>query len=117
MPVVMDRNSVGSGPSTNKPNKPARKPAAESGSIPPIVMIAAGAGLLLLFVALFHFFVRPLVPTDATPTITKVAPLPGFPDQPPYNTKEWQDARKAGRASFVSGIPPGPVPGANGAAK
>jgi hypothetical protein len=39
---------------------------------------------------------------------TKVKPLPGFSDQYPYNTKEWQDEyKRTGQPMFLSGVPPG----------
>lgn len=81
------------------------------------IALIIGAGLLLvLFIAvLYHFFVNPIVNTRGEPKVTFVKPLPGFPDTPPYNTKEWQEAFKQGRASLISGIPPNPPPPTKGA--
>jgi len=73
--------------------------------VPIPFIIAGGALVLLLILFLYHSFVNPLLPERA-PSVTKVAPLPGFPDTPPYNTKEWQDAYNKGQASFISGVPP-----------
>lgn len=69
------------------------------------IIVAVSAVVLLFILFMYHTFVNPLLPERA-PTTTKVAPLPGYPDVPPYNTKEWQDAQKEGRASFISGVPP-----------
>lgn len=106
MPVVVNKGS--SNPEPGKPGSPKPRAPRPKGPVEasPKVLIGAGVLLLILLVFLFHTYVSPIVPTDAAPKVTKVPPLPGMPDTFPYNTKEWQDAHKAGRASFISGVPP-----------
>lgn len=84
-----------------------KKPAPVGSREAPLkVIIAAGLFLVLLIAFLYHIFVNPIVNTRGEPKVTFVKPLPGFPDTPPYNTKEWQEAFKQGRASLISGVPP-----------
>ncbi len=79
----------------------------------PWIIGAAGVFTLLFIVFLFHNYVHPLTQQVNLPH--KVAPLPGFADENPYNTKEWQDAYKQGRTGPVSGVPRYAIPGASGA--
>jgi hypothetical protein len=72
--------------------------------------------LVFVILVLYHFFVNPVVTIGGEPKVTTIKPPPGFPDTPPYNTKEWQDAYKQGRASFISGVPPQAGPPSGGAA-
>ena len=99
---------------------PARAPKAQSAkratarlrsdaTIPAIA--AAGVLALVLVIYLYFRFVSP-IHTVALPD--RVKPLPGFADQYPYNTKQWQEEYKKGNAMFLSGVPRIAVPGGPG---
>ena len=107
MPQIINRNpkSSQSKPGANQSAVVAkRRPATDKGrGVSVNVVVAAGALALLLIVYLFHTYVHPF--TSPVKEAHKVAPLPGMPDTPPYNVKEWQDMYKSGKATFVSGIP------------
>jgi len=107
MPQIINRDSKSSEskPDTNQSAVVAkRRPASnERREISVNVVVAAGALALLLIVYLIHAYIHPF--TSPVKEAHKVAPLPGMPDTPPYNVKEWQDMYKAGKTTFVSGIP------------
>ena len=111
MPQIINRDTQTSqkGSSTQQTavvNKPSRAKNEPRG-ISIRLVVAAGALVVLLIVYLVHAYVHPF--TAPVKQAHKVAPLPGFPDTPPYNVKEWQDMYKSGKATFVSGIPHVPV--------
>ena len=96
MPVQMnmDKNSA----PKDKPAKLAKNPS----QIPPQALIIAGVlGVLFLF-----FMVKTFVMSPSVKVAERIAPPAGYPDTFPYNTKDWQDANKAGRAGRLSGVPP-----------
>ena len=107
MPQIINRDpkSSPSKPATNQSAAAAkgRAPSHDRRGISVNVVVAAGAVALLLIVYLFHVYVHPF--TAPVREAHKVAPLPGMPDTPPYNVKEWQDMYKSGKATFVSGVP------------
>jgi hypothetical protein len=102
MPVILKKDKGSSAESGRGSGEPLEASLA--------LIIGAGLVLVLFLAVLYHFFVNPIVNTRGEPKVTYVKPLPGFPDTPPYNTKEWQEAFKQGRASLISGIPPNPRP-------
>ncbi len=67
------------------------------------MVVAAGVVAFALILFLIHTYIHPFTSQVRIPH--KVAPLPGMADQYPYNTKEWQDAYKAGRTTMLSGVP------------
>jgi hypothetical protein len=108
MPTVMHRGDK-PGP-TQKPAGPSaaanKKTSVGSSDTPnllPKILIGGVVVAILFALFMYHQFVNPLVPGGRS--LTKVAPLPGFRDEFPYNTKEWQEKYKAGKAGFVSGVP------------
>lgn len=112
MPTVIKTSGGGSGPSGKKPEtsgQPGKKPAKSgdgikfSGNInelPKPLLIGLGVLVLLFLGFMVNQFVVPLRPPakDAD----KVAPPPGYPDIPPFNSKAWQDGGK----KVTPGIPP-----------
>ncbi len=78
----------------------------EPREIPPVVIVGAGIIAVLFILFLYHTYVNPLYQPRVKPHIQ--APLAGFPDVPPYNTKEWQDMYKAGKTTPISGMPRDP---------
>jgi hypothetical protein len=74
--------------------------------LPRPALIGGGIAIVIvLLVGLFFFinsFVTPLIPRS----VDHVPPPPGYPDQPPYNTKAWQDLNKRS-----NGNAPHPPPG------
>jgi len=76
------------------------------------VVVVAGVLALLVIAFLYNTYINPFI--SPVQKIERVPPLPGFADQPPYNTKAWQEAYKAGRAGPISGVPRGPAAAAVG---
>ena len=78
-------------------------------------LIVAGVLSLLVVAA---FVGKKAMSGDVAEAPTHVAPLPGFGDSFPFNTKEWQDKYKKGQVGLPSGVPglpkglPPPVDGA-----
>ena len=74
--------------------------------IPRPALIGGGiAAVVVVLVAILFFinsFVTPLMPRH----VDHVPPPPGYPDQPPYNTKSWQEMQKKAK-----GNGPKPPPG------
>jgi hypothetical protein len=100
MPTVINMGGKSEPPGKSKDNTPAGGPPKNTPLIAAIV-----AGILVL--GLFVFLWRTYVSTPTHPPMTKVAPPPGFPDQWPYNTKEWQQQTNNGQlGGRLSGVPP-----------
>ena len=117
MPQIIDRGARASGKqaatSSSANVKSSGKSNRSSEGLSVKVVAAAGVLTLFLIVFLIHRFVHPF--TSETKLPTKVAPLPGMADTYPYNTKEWQEAYKKGKTTFLSGIPHLARPGTGGA--
>jgi hypothetical protein len=86
-----------------KQSTPKSTPDAASRQIPLPIVIAGGILVVSFFLFMFHTYVMPLVPRRS-PAVERVAPPPGYPDVPPYNTKEWQQNAKPGQR--MPGVPP-----------
>lgn len=69
------------------------------------VPLIVGGGILVLFFFLFmyHTYVSPLY-GQGEKKMEHVAPPPGYPDVPPYNTKVWQENARPGQR--MPGVPP-----------
>lgn len=111
MPQVINRQSESSNKGLDSSNsavvKQRKKKADGQVEASPKAIIVAGLVTLLFVAVLIHLYVHPFV--SPAKKIDRVPPLPGFADQPPYNTREWQEAYKAGRATPISGVPRGPA--------
>jgi hypothetical protein len=75
----------------------------EEKSIPIPVMISGGVLVLFFFLFMYHTYVSPLY-GQGPKKAEHVAPPPGYPDVPPYNTKEWQQHAQPGQR--MPGVPP-----------
>ena len=87
---------------TNQPKKQKPK-SGEPAQIPLAAIIGAGLAALILILFLFHTYVSPLRPAQAS-GMEHVAPPPGYPDIAPYNTRAWQQTAKPG--TRMPGVPP-----------
>ncbi|HZO90430.1 MAG TPA: hypothetical protein VFB38_19040 [Chthonomonadaceae bacterium] len=99
MPYMVNKDSKPAGP-----NKPTQRASGEPRQLTMPLLIGAAVVVVLFMVFMYHSYVNPVV-KPAT-IVTKVPPLPGYPDLYPYNTKEWQEQAKKGRAPRLSGVPP-----------
>ena len=103
MPQVIKSSSSGSsGPSKKKSDKSGSgiKFSGDISELPKPLLVAIGIVALLFIVFMVDRFVVPLRPKAAD--TDKVAPPPGMPDIPPYNSKAWQEGGK----KVTPGIPP-----------
>ena len=111
MPQILNRQeqSPTQKPAQDTPAvvKQKARPKNEPREIPPLAVVGAGVVAVLFILFLFHTYVHPFTSTTYKPVV--VAPLPGFPNVPPYNVKEWQDMYKAGKTTRISGIPQNPA--------
>ena len=57
--------------------------------VPLPVMIGLGVAVLLFTLFMFNHYVMRITPKSG-PGYEKVAPPPGYPDEPPYNDAAWQ---------------------------
>jgi len=87
---------------TTKPDAK-KTPAREPGQIATPILVASGAAMLLFLLFMYHLFVSPLFPQGHR-QMERVAPPPGYPDVPPYNTKVWQENARPGQR--MPGVPP-----------
>jgi hypothetical protein len=85
-------------------NKPKRKKpdANEPKSVPIPVLISGGVLVVFLILFMYHTYISPLYGQSANRE--HVAPPPGYPDVPPYNTKAWQQYAQPGQR--MPGVPP-----------
>jgi hypothetical protein len=69
----------------------------------PKILIGVVVVAVVFALFMYHAYVNPIFSNQKMPH--KVAPMPGFADEYPYNTKEWQEAFKQGRTGYISGVP------------
>ena len=83
---------------------PSKSNTSSSGKDPKKFFIIGGVVLGILVIGYFVFttFAGPKQSGNPTVNYDKVAPPAGFPDNFPYNSKQWLDAGKPG----ISGMPP-----------
>lgn len=93
MPQVIHNSGQGSSSSTGSTGK---KPDKQNDKKP--LIIGAGVMSVLVLIVAIVMMVR----SNAAPTYEKVLPPAGFPDQYPYNSKDYQ---KRGMPA-ISGVPP-----------
>src|SRR5262249_27252541 len=98
MPYVINK-----GEKEPPPQKSAKGSSNKPGPISTKIAIGGLVVAILFALFMFNLYVHPFVSSVKIPH--KVAPLPGMADEYPYNTKEWQEAYKQGRTTFLSGVP------------
>lgn len=84
-------------PTSKKPDNNEEK------SIPVPVIISGGVLVIFFFLFMYHTYVSPLYGQGSRKS-ERVAPRPGDPDVPPYNTREWQQNTQPGQR--MPGVPP-----------
>ena len=101
----------------SKPDKPkAQAKSSESNAKLPILIAVCSVALLLLGFVAYSTFFKTEGPKSG---FEKVAPPPGYPDEKPYNLKQWQDGKLIGgdipKPPSMGGTPPiaNPSPPAN----
>jgi hypothetical protein len=86
-------------------NKPKSKKSdnTEEKTIPIPLIVGGGVLVVLFFLFMYHTFVSPLY-GQGPKKMERVAPPAGYPDVPPYNTREWQKYAQPGQR--MPGVPP-----------